>query len=380
MADNVFLLSLLIIFVGAFLASMLKRRRLDRVLKDLRGFNITCRIAHKTIWGRMCLYPNAVELVFSRIYKNRRGKLLTSFIMYAPQLEKIDAIYRFHDELTPENQKRRLREVEKTANPGLLRRLKRTLRNLLVSFRDAIDESIGLLLSRVQRYSTTVLNKDNKERLQKIGSSTLGEVSNMAYDPVLERYIAHRVVTEMRREDDSVVEYEGVLKEYSSHWFSVLDCNIKEEDRIPLSDAERLMLQRKLDFEILLESGEEKKTVSMRMTITNRDAEPLALWHIEDGHGFQHDIDVLLTPGHSTEIRIDALPETCLTEIDRDALPMTLSLVAPERTGQSEEETQQTTYPPLPLLSLVHDTTRIVDIYLPRNKAVVRHGGEFLDQ
>ena len=55
-----------------------------------------------------------------------------------------------------------------------------------------------------------------------------------------------------------------------------------------------------------------------------------------------------------------------------------LSLVAPERSGQSESETRETTYPPLPRLSLVHDTSRIVDVYLPRNKALVRHGGEFL--
>lgn len=379
MADNVFLLSLLIIFVGAFLASMLKRRRLDRVLKDLRGFNITCKIAHKTIWGCMRLYPNAVELVFSRMYKNRRDKLLASYIMYGSLLEDVDAFYRFHDELTPENQARRLREVEKTANPGLLRRVKRHLRNFLVSFRDAIDESIGLLLSRVQRYSSSVFNKDNQDRLKKIGSSTLGEVSNMAYDPVLERYIAHRVVTEMRREDNSVIEYEGVLKEYSSHWFSVLDCTIREEHRIPLSDAERLMVQRKLDFEILLETDEEKKHVTMRMTVTNRDTEPLALWHIEDGQGFQHDIDILLMPEHSTEIQLEALPESCLTEIDTETLPLTLSLVAPERTGQSEEDTDKITFPPLPQLWLVHDTTRIMDVYLPRNKAVVRHGGEFLE-
>ena len=170
MSDDVFLLSLLIIFLGAFIASMLKRRRLDRVLRDLRGFNVTCKIAHKTIWGRMQLYPNAVELVFSRIYKNRRGKLLSSFIMYRPQLDNIDAIYRYHDELTPENQCRRLREVEKAANPGILRRLKRHMRNLLVSFRDAIDESIGLLLSRAQRYSKAVFNEDNQDGIKKISA------------------------------------------------------------------------------------------------------------------------------------------------------------------------------------------------------------------
>jgi len=201
----------------------------------------------------------------------------------------------------------------------------------------------------------------------------------MAYDPVLEHYIAHRVVTEMRREDKSVVEYEGILKEYSRDWFSVLDCHIREEDRIPLSDAERLMVQRKLDFEIMLETGDDKKKVSLRMTLTNRDEEPIALWTIEDGHGFQHDIDTLLMPRHSTEIRIDELPETSLEEIDRDSLPLTLSLVAPERSGQSEEETKKTHYPPLPRLELVQDTTRIVDVYLPRNKAVVRHGGEFIE-
>ena len=373
--DSVFLLSILIIFFGAFVASGFKRRRLDRVLKDLRGFQTTIRMENKSAWGRLQLYPNAVELVFNQPYENRRGNTLASYILYAPELTRVNTVLRFHDDLTPENQARRLREIEKTAHPGPLRRFNRYLRNFLASFRDAIDESFGMLLSRAQSLSSTLLTPDNQSRLKKIGATTLGVVSNTAYDPVMEHYLTRRVVAELRPAEDSVIEYTGILKEYSSQWFAVLDCEIEEQVDLPLDDSERLRIQRNLDFEIRLERRGD--AVAMQIGVSNHGRHPVMLAAIEDGENFSFEIDRQLPPGETRTVEIDRLPESVLDGIDLDALPIEISLIAPERGNGVETPPTATSLPPL---ILSYQSLKTADVYLPRNKATLRHAGEFVDQ
>ncbi len=378
--DKVLFFSILLVFLGALVGSVMQHRRLDRVLKDLRGFHVTTRLeSGKRIWGKMNLFANAIELIFSRPYTNRRGNLLTSYIIFAEQMSDIDVIYRFHDELTPKNQKRRLKEIKRTKHPGIFRRMKRSLRNFMVSFREAIDESIGLLLSRVQKKASTAFLKGQEDYLKKIRHSAIGIVSTAAYDPVMEHYINHRVVVEAGKENGQRIEYAGVLKEYSTGWVSILDCYLNTENNLPLSDASRLMMQRKMDFHIQVtkrEEGEEEK-VDMRLEITNRDIQDIAIWRIEGPETYAHEIDELLTPGSNITITLKDLPPAALSNIDIDRLPVDLTLVAPERQqgreGDEADSHEDTRYPALPQLSLLFDTIRGVDIYIPRSKGP-KHG------
>ncbi len=380
--DKVLFFSILLVFAGALVGSVMQHRRLDRVLKDLRGFHVTMRMQGKRIWGRLNLYANAIELVFSRPYTNRRGNLLTSFIVFSEQMNDIDVIFRFHDELTPKNQQRRLKEIEQIKHPGIFRRLKRHVRNFMVAFREAIDESIGLLLSRVQKKASVSLLKGQEDYLKKLKSNTLGIVSTAAYDPVLEHYISRRVVYETGKENGERIEYAGVLKEYSTNWVSILDCYLNTENHLPLSDASRLMMQRKMDFQLhLARQKDDDDQLILTLQITNRDDQDIAIWRIEGSEGYVHEVDELLTPGDTTNIILKDLPAACTANVDREQLPVDLALVAPER--QEAEEGgivhEDIRYPALPDLHLVFDTIRGVDVYIPRSKGLLRHGSEFLE-
>ncbi len=382
--DKVLFFSILLVFVGAFIGSVMQHRRLDRVLKDLRGFHVTAKLdSGKRVWGRVHLFANAIEFIFSRPYTNRRGNLLTSFIIFSEQMNDIEVIYRFHDELTPKNQKRRLKEIERTKHPGIFRRMNRSLRNFMVSFREAIDESIGLLLSRVQKKASTSLLKGQEDYLKKIRHGAIGIVSTAAYDPVMEHYINHRVVVEAGKVDGQRIEYAGVLKEYSTGWISILDCYLGSENNLPLSDASRLMMQRKMDFHIVVTQREvnEEMRVDMTLRITNRDSQNIAIWHVEGPDDFSHEVDEMLAPGETLTIELKSLPPAALTNIDMNALPVELSLIAPERQANADDEEahEAQRYPALPRLTLVFDTIRGVDIYIPRGKGLLRHGGEFVD-
>ena len=381
--DKVLFFSILLVFVGALVGSVVQHRRVDRVLKDLRGFHVTARIQDKRIWGRFNLFSNAIEFIFSRPYSNRRGNLLTSFIIFSEQMSDVDVIFRFHDELTPKNQKRRLKEIEQIKHPSIIRRIRRSIRNFMVAFREAIDESIGLLMSRVQKKSSSMLQGQD-DYLKKIRTNTLGAVSTAAYDPVLEHYINHRVVLEAGKKDGRQIEYSGVLKEYSTGWVSILDCSLNSENNLPLSDASRLMMQRKMDFNLELERNtDDENKINFVLEITNRDDQDIAISHIEDAENYQHPINKILTADESIKLNLNDLPDNCLSGIDLELLPISLSLIAPERqnTKQSEKDDDhdEMHFPALPDLTLVFDTFRDVDIYIPRSKGLLRHGSEFID-
>ncbi len=386
--DKFLLFSILLVFIGAFLSSVLQQRRKDRVLKDLDGFQVIARLKKKDAWGCFRSYPNAIELIFSRPYRNRRDKTLTSYIMFADTMKTIEVIFRFHDELSPQNQQRRLMEIQRVANPGVIRRAGRMTRNFLVAFQEAIGESIGILLTRVQKHMPM---KGDDKRMQKLGAGSVSFADNMAYEAVLENYIAHRVVVEMRLDDDSIVEYEGYLKEYSADWMSIVGCQINEQSKLPLSDANRLMLQRVMDFHLHLGfSEDDPQQIIFRLQLTNKGNKTISLCHIEDGHGYQHQIDCKLTAGKSISIELTDLPEESLAEIDPEQLPLSLPLIAPERvltdsatahneSDNSDDEDQDICYPALPHVTLIYYSTRAVDVYVPRSHGLIRHGGEYVD-
>ncbi len=386
--DKFLLFSILLVFIGAFFSSVLQQRRKDRVLKDLDGFQVIARLKKKDVWGCFRSYPNAIELIFSRPYRNRRDKTLTSYIMFADMMKTIEVIFRFHDELSPQNQQRRLMEIKRVADPGIIRRTSRMTRNFLVAFQEAIGESIGILLTRVQKHMPM---KSDDKRMQKLGAGSVSFADNMAYEAVLENYIAHRVVVEMRLDDDSIVEYEGYLKEYSADWMSIVGCQLNQESRLPLSDANLLMLQRIIDFHIRLAfSDENPRQIIFTLQLTNKGDKTISLCHIEDGNGYQHQIDCKLTAGKSISIVLTDLPEESLAEIDHEQLPLSLPLIAPERAltdsatvhnenNSSDDEDQGTCYPALPHVTLVYYSTRAVDVYVPRSHGLIRHGGEYVD-
>ena len=50
-----------------------------------------------------------------------------------------------------------------------------------------------------------------------------------SFEPLLERYIGHRVVVELVK-GDKIFEYPGVLKEYTAEFIEVMDVDYKVKD------------------------------------------------------------------------------------------------------------------------------------------------------
>lgn len=370
--DKVFLLTLLFVFLTALIGTYVKRRSRDLCLKDFTGFHVT--VAMKTgarLWGRLLVFPNAAELVYATPHKDERGHVETSTILFKDRIEKIQAVYRFHDELTPKQQERRLTEIRRTHHPNFFRRSRRGLRNFINIFRDAFGQSIGLAVSQMKKVGTTsAVLQTQDTRLSQMGQEMLGAVPN-AYEPVLERYIGRRVVVEELK-GDAWVEHPGILKEYTAAWIEVLGCRVIEPHEFDLSEPAQLQVNRDLDFVIGTHPPEDGAgSPRLALRVENKGTNPVRLLRLH-GEGYDREISVRIEPAGTHEILVDDLPGTLF-----DAG----GTVDEARTAElrSGEEDHVVATPHLPAVHVVIEALREGDLCLPRTAAVVRHGGELLD-
>jgi hypothetical protein len=379
--DTILLLSIFLVFITALLGAFIQRRKRDRVLADLQGFHTTAKLVDGTlVWGRAEIFPNGLELIYSRPYINKRGHTITSYILFKDAIDSIQTLYRFHTELTATNQAYRIEEVKRVTHPGPLRRSGRHLRNFFNTFRDAINESMGMFLSRMKSANASMLFKTQDAQLKKISTSALGAVGS-AYDAILERYIGRRVVVELQPDTGEKEEFCGVLKEYSPAWISILDCRIAEQRKLPLADAARLELQRDMDFWVGLEQSDEAgSSISMTVRVENHTSEPIRLKRVE-AEGYEFPLEINLASGKSHEWIMKDLPAASVAEIDMARLPVNIALMGPEGRGATQGESdsaQSIELPVLPDLDLVFESVREVDVYIPRSLGTLRHGNEFI--
>jgi len=376
--DNILLVSILLIFLTALFSNVMKQRKRDRVLKDMHDFHITLEFNDgKKAWGKTRVYSNGLEFVFSDSHASSNGNYISSYIIHKGDLDRIWVFYRFHTELSTDNQKRRRKEVENTIHPGIFSRLKRLARNLVNAFNDAINEALGVLLNRLKGSGSNVVMQQD-QYLKKAGASALGLVGNV-FNPILERYINHRVVVVVNNgeKDESFC---GFLKEYSPSWMSLLDCQIKRKDSLNIADVERMSMQRNIDMEIMI--IEEDGKIILDFIISYFGIHKLKIIAIQgkDSHKkYYHKIDQTIKRHGSLSLRLDDLPSETTEKVDIHHLPIEFSMIAPER-RESEAPIENVVYQELlPELELVFYTERVADVYIPRSIGVLRNGADYID-
>ncbi|MHC4240539.1 MAG: hypothetical protein ACYSUC_12455, partial [Planctomycetota bacterium] len=137
------------------------------------------------------------------------------------------------DQLSESNRKHRESELTRTYHPTFLRRLKRKTQNIFKTVRDSVMEVINLLISQAQKATPagTVLKTQDKY-VSQMKQELVGAVG-ASYEPLLEKYIGHKVVLELIR-GDKLLEYCGVLKDYTAEFVEIMDVNYKaKEDEQP---------------------------------------------------------------------------------------------------------------------------------------------------
>jgi hypothetical protein len=380
--DSIFLLTLGFIFLGALFSNVMKWRNKDRVLKDLQGFHNTFEMQNgKRIWGKTQVYTNGMELYFSRSAKNSTGDPINSYVFFRDDIDNIRAIYRSHSELSKEFQLQRRQEVQRVSSPDFFHIVQRKSRIFFNMFNDAIGEALNVFLSRMKGAGAGAVISTQSDYLKKMGTTALSAVGN-SYDPILERYINHRVVVALK-DDGNYEEFCGFLKEYSSAWLSLLDCKITHIHKIDLDDLARLTLQRDMDFSYTLFDDKGQYSLEVRMKYFG--TAPLKVLAVKGGDkdievtesakNYQHKINKTLKRGESLTFTLKKLPSESFEGFNKELLPLKFEMTSEERRKGAEIPEGNEAYQRfLPEITLELESTHITDIYMPRTLAVLRHG------
>ncbi len=243
---DTFAITVIFIVLATVVAAFIRRIKRDKCLKD---FSETMATLEKTdgkiIWGKLNVENTGLEFIYPAKHKDKEGHDETSFILYKYEYPNIAALIRFHDELSESNKKEREKELERTYHPGLMRRLKRKIQNAFKTVRDSVMEVVNLLISQAKKAGPggAVLTSQDKY-VSQMKQELMGSAGT-SFEPLLERYIGHKVVLELLK-GDKIFEHCGVLKEYTAEFIEIMDVDYKvKEDQV----------SRKADLVVLRKYG-----------------------------------------------------------------------------------------------------------------------------
>lgn len=233
--DGSTLLTIAVILVVATVLALLRTRRRDRCLKAFDAFPITLVTqSHEATWGLADIRSTGLELTYPAPVVAPEGHLERSVLFYKEQYASLHALYRCPEGLSESDKKRRDALIERTRNPGLLRRIGRWLRNWIGMVRDAVLQSVGMIIGVAKAKSPAGgLIGRHDAQVQSLSSEVVQHSGN-AFDPLLEQHLFSQVVVEVTGLDGTVHSYCGWLKDYTSDFIEILDAYANTSDATPL--------------------------------------------------------------------------------------------------------------------------------------------------
>jgi len=184
-----------------------------------------------------------LEFVYPEKHKDEEGHDETSYILYKYEYPDIAVVIRFHDELSEQNKRAREKELKRTYHPGTWCRLKRRILNVFRTVRDSIVEIINLLISQAKKATPAGKVLTSQDKYVSQMKQELMASAGTSFEPLLERYIGHKVVLEMAK-GDKIFEYCGVLKEYTAEFIEIMDVNYSPKPDQPARTSD-LVVPRK---------------------------------------------------------------------------------------------------------------------------------------
>ncbi|HNS50833.1 MAG TPA: tetratricopeptide repeat protein [Anaerolineae bacterium] len=234
--DSTLWITLVVLLGGGLISGYLKGRQKDRVLQDFHGYHVTMELVDgRLIWGDMRLHPTGIELVYKSDVQDEHH-IETSYILYRDEFQRIQAIYRYLDEINGKQWEKRQREHDRTFHPGLWRRFQRHSRNFVNTVSDSVSQAIGILAGYAQTTPKRRISAGSDAYLSKVSESIIGYVGTK-YDPLLERYVGTKVVVEVT-EGGTVHEHIGILRDYTADYLEMLDVQYPKQAVLAVEQEE----------------------------------------------------------------------------------------------------------------------------------------------
>ncbi len=242
--DSATAITILFIIFAAGIGVFIRKRSRDKCLRDFEQNRVTLEEkSGKTIWGKLRVENTGLEFVYPEKHKDEEGHDETSYILYKYEYPDIAVVIRFHDELSEQNKRVREKELKRTYHPGQWRRFKRRILNVFRTVRDSVVEIINLLINQAKKATPAGKVLTSQDKYVSQMKQELMASAGTSFEPLLERYIGHKVVLEMIK-GDKTFEYCGVLKEYTAEFIEIMDVNYAAKPGQPTRTAD-LVVPRK---------------------------------------------------------------------------------------------------------------------------------------
>jgi hypothetical protein len=241
---DTFTITIIFIILSTVVAAFVRRISRDKCLNDFDNNQVTLESTTGTIiGGKLNVENTGLELTYLPNNTNDKDCRETSTIFYKHEYSKLQALIRYHDELSEQARKRRDKELKNTYHPGFLRRFKRKFLNIFKTIRDSVIEVMDLFISHVKKNSSAgaTLTSQGKH-VSKIKQELVG-VAGASFEPLLEKYIGCRVVLELVK-GDKIVKCSGVLKDYTSEFVEIMDVNYSIKEDQPARKADIVVLRK----------------------------------------------------------------------------------------------------------------------------------------
>jgi len=226
------------IILAAGLGAFIRRRSRDKCLRDFAHNMVTLEDSGgKTIWGILRVENTGLEFVYKKKRQDEDGHEEASYILYKREYDRIGVVIRYHDELNEANRAKRDKELRKTYHPGPLRKLKRKTANVFKTVRDSVVEVVNLFLSQAKKATPAGLVLSSQEKYVSQMKQELMSSVGTSYEPLLERYIGRKVVLELVKGEE-ILEYCGVLKDYTAEFVEIMDVDYRAKKDEPARKAD----------------------------------------------------------------------------------------------------------------------------------------------
>ena len=239
-----FTITIIFIVLSTVVAAFIRRRSRDKCLKDFSDDIITLvKTDGKTVWGKLNVENTGLEFLYPEIHKDEDGHDETSYVLYKYEYPNIQALIRYHDQLGELARKQRQKELKKTYHPTFPRKLERKIQNAFKTVRDSVMEVLNMLISQAKKAAPAggILTSQDKY-VSQMKQELVGSVGT-SFEPLLERYIGHKVVLEMLK-GDAISEHCGVLKEYTAEFIEIMDVDYKAKEDQPDKKADFIVLRK----------------------------------------------------------------------------------------------------------------------------------------
>jgi len=240
---DLFTLTIAFVILSTLVSAFIARRKKDLCIRDFQSYNVTLeKNDGEVIKGLLNVQPTGLEIVHKE-KQEVEGRIEFTFLLYKFEYGKILALIRYHDELTDANKKRREKDLNKTYHPGFFKKSHRSFMNFFKTFRDSILEIINLFMASFKKAAPMGGALTSQDKYVNKMKTELVDSVGTAYEPLLEKYIGHKVVFEIIKGENQF-SYSGVLKEYSSEYLEIMDVDyLVSETETKKAD---LVMQRNL--------------------------------------------------------------------------------------------------------------------------------------